>query len=139
MTFLSGNRVRRTPAMRVLRGVVGCAAVALIIYALSMVPYDILRAERFRIYGESFTTGVVTAVRAEAATSEGSRFFVDYKYVDADGLVRNATARLPHEEWERYRPGERIEVLYASQRPAVSRTPGEIEPRFQLWLRAMLR
>ncbi|MFH1913954.1 MAG: DUF3592 domain-containing protein [Pseudomonadota bacterium] len=139
MTFLSGNIVRRTPLMRVLRGVVGCAAAALIIYALTMVPYDMLRAERFRMYGETFTTGVVTAVRSEAATGDGSRFFIDYKYVDTDGLVRNATARLHHEQWERYRPGGRIDVLYARQRPGVSRTPGEIEPRFQLWLRAMLR
>jgi len=139
MTFLSGNGVRRTPLKRVLRGLTGCLAVAFIVYALSMVPYDILRAERFRIYGETFTVGVVTALRTEAAASDGSRFFVDYKYVDTDGLVRTATARLPHDQWERYRPGQRIDVLYARQRPAISRTPGEIEPRFQLWLRAMLR
>lgn len=139
MVILSGNRVRRTPSQRLLRMVIGIAAVALIAYALSMVPYDVLRAERFRMYGERLTTGMVTAVRTEAGTRDGARFFVDYKYVDPDGLVRNGTARLPHQTWQRYRPGARIEVIYARQRPDLSRTRQEMEPSFQLWLRRMLR
>jgi hypothetical protein len=138
MVIISAPRVRRTPAQRMARILMGAAAVWLIIYGLSLIPYDILRAERLRIYGESSTAGIVTAMRTETATDESARFFADYKYVDSDGLARQGTARLPHAAWQRLRPGSRIEVLYTRQNPGLSRIRHEIEPPFQLWLRRML-
>jgi hypothetical protein len=138
MVIISAPRVKRTPAQRLARVLLGAAAVWLIIYGLSLIPYDILRAERLRIYGESSTAGIVTAVRAEAATADGPRFFADYKYVDADGLARQGSARLPRAAWQRLRPGNRIEVIYTRQNPSLSRIRHEIEPPFQLWLRRML-
>lgn len=138
MVILSDNHVKRTPAIRLLRAAIGAAAVALIIWGVTIAPYDIMRAERFRIYGETRTFGIVTAVRTEAGTREGARFFIDYKYVDSDGLARHHSARLPHDLWLRYRPGSRVEVLFTRQRPDLARVPHEIEPPFQLWLRRML-
>lgn len=138
MVILSGNRPKRTPAIRLLRAVIGAAAVALILWGVAMAPYDIMRAERFRIYGETRTFGLVTALRTEAGTGGGTRFFIDYKYVDSDGLARRHSARLPHDIWLRYRPGSRVEVFFTRQRPELARVPHELEPPFQLWLRRML-
>ncbi len=45
MVILSAPRVRRTTAQRIARVLIGAATVWLIIYGLSLIPYDILRAE----------------------------------------------------------------------------------------------
>jgi hypothetical protein len=138
MVILSGTRPKRTPTQRIIRFLIGVTAIACIIFSLSLVPYDILRAERFRLFGETMTTGIVTSVSTKAGTEDGSRFFIEYKYVDSDGLARHASARLPQQDWQRLRPGTRIEVLFARQRPGLSRVRHEIEPPFQQWLRRML-
>ncbi|WP_319468455.1 DUF3592 domain-containing protein [uncultured Pseudodesulfovibrio sp.] len=138
MIFTPGRHPQRTPAQKFFRVVLGLAAVTLICVFLYHVPYDVLREERLRLYGEDHTTGLVIAVSTTAATSDGSRYTVDYKYVDNDGFVRQASAFLPHDVWKRYRPGDRIEVMFASGHPDLSRVRDEIEPAFQEWLRRML-
>jgi len=136
MVYLSGVDSKRTRAQKIMRYVMGALACGLIVFILSQVPYDILREERHRMYGETVTTGMVTEVGADAAS--GYPFMVAFKYVDSDGIAREATAPLPREVWEQYRPGSPIEVLYIRARPDIVRVMGEIEPPFQLWLRRML-
>ncbi|CCH48635.1 DUF3592 domain-containing protein [Pseudodesulfovibrio piezophilus] len=136
---MSGNIPHRTPLERFGRKLFGLAAITLIIVALWNIPYNILREERFRLFGESMTTGVVTEIRSEQATSGERLNFIEYKYVDNDGLARWGSARLPEATWKRFRPGSLLQVLYAKSRPDLARIQGEMEPPFQIWLRNLLR
>lgn len=138
MVFLIGNTPERTPAQRVMRYVTGTLACALIVFVLWQLPYDILREERFRMYGEDTTTGIVLEVGADASGNDYP-FMIRYKFVDPDGYAREAEAPLPRELWEQYRPGSPIEVFYITSRAHISRVKGEIEPPFQLWLREKLQ
>jgi len=122
-----------------MRFLTGVGAIALIILILSQLPYDILREERFRLYGETRTTGIVMQVRTDTSATNNETFLIDYKYLDQDGIVRYATAPLPKEIWVRFKPGNRLDVLYVRSHPDLSRVGGEIEPQFQLWLRQVLQ
>jgi len=130
---------QRTRSQKVMRFLTGVGAIALIILILSQLPYDILREERFRLYGETRTTGIVMQVRTDTSATNNETFLIDYKYLDQDGIVRYATAPLPKEIWVRFKPGNRLDVLYVRSHPDLSRVGGEIEPQFQLWLRQVLQ
>lgn len=136
MVYLSSQHPKRSLAQQLGRIVLGAMVCTLIVFILWQIPYDILREERQRMYGETLTTGQVLEVGADAST--GYPFMIIYQYVDSDGIVREAAASLPREAWERYRPGSLIEVLYIRSRPDIVRVTGEIEPHFQLWLRRVL-
>jgi len=138
MVILSGNKPKRTRAHQAVRYAIGVLSCALIVFFLWQIPYDILREERFRIYGETATTGIVLEVGADASV-DGYPFTIKYKFVDTDGYAREAVAPLPRELWEQYRPGSPIEVFYITSRAEISRVKGEIEPAFQIWLREKLQ
>lgn len=138
MVYFSPQK-HRTRNQKVMRFLIGAAAVALIVIVLAQVPYGILREERFRLYGETRTTGVVMQIRTSSEAPDDQKFLIDYKYLDQDGHVRYATAALPQELWMRFKPGHRLDVLYVRSHPDLSRVGGEIEPRFQVWLRSVLQ
>jgi len=129
---------RRRPAVRVARFLLGCAAVAAIVFVLARLPYGVLREERARIFGEVGTVGVVESVRSEAVPAGGMLFFLDYKYVDHDGLLRRSSSRVEAPVWRRFSPGSRIRVLYARSKPELARIPGQVFSPFQAWLRRVL-
>lgn len=137
MVYFSGN-THRSLFERVVRKLLGLAAVALIVFVLWGLPYDILREERYRLYGETRTTGLVTEVGTAVGSDDVREYFIDYKYIDHDGFARESQAELPKKIWDRFQPGSRVEVLYVSGRPALVRIPGEIEHPFQTWLRNTL-
>lgn len=138
MVYLS-DTPRRTPAQRLLRVILGIAAVALIAWGLGSLPYDILRAERSRLFGEEVTSGLVLKVRTDAdAGHPDASLVIEYKYVDPDGYARRAEARMPNSEWSRCRPGAVITVLLVRGRPDMARVPNEVEPAFQVWLRELM-
>ena len=95
MVYLSGSRPKRSPGVRVARIIIGILAVAAIVYGLSSLPYDVLRMERHRLFGEMRTIGRVTALRTDVVPQEGLRHFIDYKYIDGDGLARQGTGQGP--------------------------------------------
>lgn len=121
-----------------MRIAIGCLAVSLIVYLLASIPYDILREERYRLYGESRTTGVVTAVQTVPDTDGSSRYVIAYKFADGEGFVRQDEAPVPRTLWEKFQPGSRVMVLFVRSRPHMARIEGEIEPGFQVWLRKIL-
>nr|WP_319542634.1 hypothetical protein [uncultured Pseudodesulfovibrio sp.] len=138
MVYLS-NPVKRTPMQRLVRYVFGAAAISCLVWAFYSIPYDILREERARLYGEVLTSGLVLAVSSdEAGGMPEARLIVEYKYVDPDGYARIASARLPNNMWQKYRPGASIEVIFARTRPDLVRVPDEVEPAFQVWLRGLM-
>lgn len=139
MVYLSSNPHKRTPRQRLFRFALGIVAVALIIWGLASLPYDILREERTRLFGEEVTTGLVMKVLTdESGEYPGAKLLVEYKYVDPDGFAHRAEARIPDALWQQYRPGAVVTVLLAHGMPEVSRLPDEIEPAFQVWLRDLM-
>lgn len=138
MVFLSGNYPKRSPMQRLMRRLFGVIAIALIIFLLSEIPYDILREERFRLFGEMRTTGIVLAVHSDGAAAPGKTYSIDYKYIDQDGYAHETSAPLARNVWETYHPGSRLEVIYVRSRPDLTRVKGEVEPAFQVWLRNVL-
>lgn len=139
MVYMSGTHAKRTSAQRRLRFVVGAVVVSALIWAFYSLPYDILREERSRLYGEELTTGQVIRVDTVADDAEDSaRLVVTYRYVDPDGFARSAEARLPGHLWQQHRPGAIIKVIFVRTRPDIVRIPNEIEPAFQVWLRDLM-
>ncbi len=139
MVFLSSIHPKRTPIQKAIRIGIGVLGVAAIVYILSLVPYDILREERHRMYGEARTTGIITGVRTDDVAIAGSRFVAEYKFIDGDGYARQALAPLPRELWDKLQPGSKVQVLFVRPLPHLVRMVGEIEPPFQIWLRSVLR
>lgn len=133
MVYFSSAHSRYTRTQRIYRVCIGALAIALIVYLLSLIPYDILREERFRLYGEAKTTGVVLET-----SGGGDSYQLAYKFVDQDGFARTVVAPVPKDIWQRYHPGNRIYVFYPRSQPGLSRIEGEIEPPFQVWLRNVL-
>lgn len=138
MVFLT-DTPKRSPVQRLLRFFLGTVVVVGIAWGVVSLPYDILREERARLYGEKSTTGQVVSVQADESDSHpGARLLVEYHYVDPDGFSHTATARLPDNLWQRYRKGAVIRVIYVHNRPEIVRLPDEVEPSFQVWLRNLM-
>jgi len=129
---------RRPFFARLSRLVFGCLAIGLVVWLLAQVPYEVLREERLRLFGEVRTTGMVEALRSESVPGEGMRFFVAYKYVDQDGLLQRSESRIEPGVWRRFSPGDKLHVLYVRTRPDLSRVGGQIDQPFQMWLRGVL-
>ncbi|MCJ2165816.1 MULTISPECIES: hypothetical protein [unclassified Pseudodesulfovibrio] len=139
MVNLSSTPFKRTPAQKLFRFIAGIVIVGLIIWGLVAIPYDILREERARLYGEEVTSGLVLTVRTEdAGEYPGANLIIEYKYVDPDGYARRTEARLPDSLWKQYRPGTRLKVILVRGRPDMARIPDEVEPGFQVWLRELM-
>lgn len=139
MVYLSSTPIKRTPLQRSLRLLLGVVAVALIVWGLAAVPYEVLREERYRLFGEELTSGLVLEVRTdESGEHPGARLLVQYKYVDSDGYAHRAAARIPDALWQQYQPGAVVRVLLAHGMPEISRIPDEVEPAFQVWLRDLM-
>lgn len=139
MVYLSSTPIKRTPAQRLIRLVIGSVVVGLIIWGLVSIPYDILREERFRLFGEEITSGLVMTARSDdSGEHPGASLIIEYKYVDPDGYARRGEARLPDSLWQRHRPGATITVILVRGRSDMSRIPDEVEPAFQVWLRDLM-
>lgn len=136
---MSGTKAKRSAAYRRWRVLMGTVIVTCLVWAFASLPYDILREERARLYGEEATMGVVLKVRSDPVPDHpDANLVIDYKYVDPDGFARTASARMPDSAWSKYRPGKSIKVVYVRNRPDIVRLPGEVEPAFQLWLRDLM-
>ena len=136
---MSGTHAKRTAAYRRLRIVLGTVVVSCLVWAFASLPYDVLREERARLYGEEATMGVVLKARSDTSPEHpDAGLVIEYKYVDPDGFARTAWARMPDSEWSKYRPGRPVKVVYVRNRPDIVRLPGEVEPAFQVWLRDLM-
>ena len=139
MVYLSGAHPKRTRLVRLLRVLGGALSIAFIAWVLASLPYDILRAERSRLFGEEATTGLILTARTdENPDFPHANLVIVYKYVDPDGYARRAEARIPDSLWQHYQPGMIIKVLLTRGRPDMARTPDEVEPAFQIWLRNLM-
>jgi hypothetical protein len=111
---------------------------ALVLLALTRVPYETLREERIRAFGEEPALGVVTARRTVPA-QEGERHELTYRYRGPDGVARLRSAPFPADVWHASAPGTTLEVYFASGEPNLSRARFEVEDGFRVWLREAVR
>lgn len=138
MVFIS-NKPKRTPGERIVRFLTGLVVVSALVWGFYSLPYDILREERARMYGEEISTAMVLeAVTDESGEYPDAKVLIRYKYVDHDGYSRTAVARIPNSMWGKYRTGMVVRVYLVSTRPDISRVEDEVEPAFQTWLRSVL-
>ena len=129
-----------SPARRISRWIIGLGFAAGFVWLLTQIPYAIIRQERFRMFGETRTMGLVLAKKElpEGFRGARTRWLVGYQYLDKDGFLRQGTAFVPEPEWRALSQGDRVPVWFPDTKPALSRMEGEVEPAFQLWLRHML-
>ena len=113
-------------------------AAAGLLWALYSVPYDILRTERLRAYGEVETRGVVQG-KSESRDANGrTLLLVEYVYEDGSGLLRKAEAPFDPDRYAVFQPGDPLTVFYARADPTIVRAEGQIEPWLQERLRTFL-
>ncbi len=133
------HQMRPGPLRRALVRAAWILAAAALIWGLYSLPYDILRTERIRAYGEEETQGVVLD-RIESADKDGRPLFlVRYAFQDDSGLTRQAEAPFPEDFYRTLRPGDPLRIFYARANPAVVRAQGQLEPWFQAHLRRFLQ
>ena len=113
-------------------------ATAGVIWGLASLPYDILRVERIRAFGEQETRGVVLSVAGAEDQDGRPVVLVEYEYRDGDGVFRQARALFSPEHSPIPKPGDDVSVFYARGNPNIVRLEGQIEPWLQEHLRKFL-
>lgn len=115
--------------------------VGLTLYLLYTVPYQMLRQERVRAFGEVETTGVAIVLEKGNTTTkyETPWYTVTYKYVDGSGYTRTAKSVIKGNAWHRLQPGSKFKLWYAKQKPDLVRVEHQIESDMQIWIRKWLR
>ncbi|WP_320169102.1 hypothetical protein [Maridesulfovibrio sp.] len=107
-------------------------AACAVLLALFLVPYDDIRTERIRAFGEKSAVGTVIGKQrhAENSGSPGSSitdYLIRYRFVDPSGLPRNREARVDEDFWKEIVPGDSVVVHFAKAAPRVSRVEHEVE------------
>lgn len=128
----------RPASVRIFRAAVGLAVTIAAIWLISLVPYEMLREERARAFGEIRTTGQVVSKKIQEDDGE-PLYLIKYKYFDLDGLRRTGMANMPQRWWKQFRRGSAVTVYFARSRPTLSRIRHMVEPKSQVWLRNWLR
>lgn len=129
------HQIDRRPVRAALMRAVWILGAAGVLWLLFSLPYDILRNERLRAFGEVETRGLVRS-KAEIQADDGQTLYmIQYMYEDESGLLRQAEAPFPPDIYEVLEPGDRITVYFARVEPTIVRVNGQIEP----WLQDRLR
>ncbi len=111
---------------------------ATFLWLLTQIPYDIIRQERIRAFGEEPTQALVVSKSASLGL-EGELHQIIYRYVGPEGLNRQREAIFDAHFWQSVRPGNSITIYYALGEPNLSRAHLEIEDPFRVWLRNAVR
>lgn len=113
----------------------------LFLWLLYKVPYQMLREERIRILGETYTSGEVLSKAQSKTTSkyETPWYTITFRYVDDDGYARTARAVMQEEVWRRLQPGSVVQVWFARAKPDLVRVKGMVESEMQVMLRNWLQ
>lgn len=106
-------------------------AVVLLV-SLLFIPYEEIRAERIRAFGENKAIGIVIdkSVRKEEQNKTNQllqQYIVRYSFIDPSGLPRERAAIVEKAFWGKIILGDNIIVHYAKAQPGVSRLEHENE------------
>lgn len=116
----------------------GFIVTALICYALSTIPYEILREERTRVLGEQKSKGLIFSKRIEP-DADGELHLITFRYADVDGVEHIGMANMPAIRWEQLNRGDLVTIFFARANPTLVRVQYMIEPAFQVKLRNWLK
>lgn len=111
---------------------------ATFLWMLTQIPYDIIRQERIRAFGETAAPAQVVGKDLLRENGE-ARHLVSYRYHGPEGQQRRRTALFPAKAWNAMRIGQAITIYYATGEPNLSRASGEQEESFRVWLRRFAR
>lgn len=106
----------------------------LALLGLTLVPYQTIREERIRAFGEEPARAVIIA----AEKREG-RFLLTYRYRGPEGAPRARQAEFAPDFWTAHPEGSIIEIYFAKGEPNLSRARFEREDTFRVWLRRAVR
>lgn len=108
-----------------------CFATAFLVLLWS-IPYQDIRVERVRAFGEAKAVGTVTNKSFSAVNSKV--YYLTYSFVGPQGFSRTRTAEVTEKLWKSYHNGDYIEVIYAKAAPEIARIKGEVEGDFITFL-----
>ncbi len=111
---------------------------ATFLWLLTQIPYDIIRQERIRAFGEEPAQALVVS-KSASLEPEGNKHQIIYRYIGPEGLSRQRKAEFDAPFWQSVRPGDSITVYYARGEPNLSRAHFEVEDSFRVWLRQTVR
>lgn len=109
------------------------AGAFLFLCLLYIIPYQEIRIERIRAFGESKTIGTVlekiSANHDELQSSNDlkTEHFIRYQFIDPLGRPQEKIASIPDRQWQNLSTGDSIIVYYAKAAPRISRVKNENE------------
>lgn len=105
---------------------------ALFLTALWNIPYNEIRTERIRSFGEKKAIGMITA--REVTGKKHINYWLTYSFVDPLGICRKRSVAVSKKCWEKHLGGDSIKVIYPVAQPGLSRIKGEIESPFVIFM-----
>ncbi|WP_320009220.1 hypothetical protein [Maridesulfovibrio sp.] len=119
------------PKSGLTRKIAFCAAL-LVIAGYFFIPYQEIRLERIRAFGENKVIGIVIEKNSRIGEynykqEKTKRYTVTYRFIDSSGIPRERTAVVKNNFWRRILRGDSVIVYYAKAAPEVSRIEHEKE------------
>ncbi|SMF06560.1 hypothetical protein [Desulfovibrio gilichinskyi] len=105
----------------------------LFLCALYAIPYQEIRIERIRAFGESETVGTVIEKisvnhhELQSSADPKVEHFIRYQFIDPLGQTQEKIAGIPDRQWQALSGGDSIIVYYAKAAPRISRVKNEKE------------
>ncbi|SDK87273.1 hypothetical protein SAMN05660337_1524 [Maridesulfovibrio ferrireducens] len=90
--------------------------------ALFLIPYQEIRIERIRAFGENKAVGIVIE-KIDRKVEQ----LIRYRFIDPLGQAQERVASISDKNWEKLSPGDNIVVYYAKAAPRISRVKNEKE------------
>lgn len=107
-------------------------AALLFFLSFFFIPYDEIRTERIRAFGEKAAVGIVIDKNIRkgqiSPSVEGKKnYMIKYRFIDPSGLPRERSANVDTNFWRKVTKGESVIVHFAKAEPGISRIEHEEE------------
>ncbi|WP_419780534.1 hypothetical protein [Maridesulfovibrio sp.] len=121
-----------SPTKSGIKSKIAMLAALMVIAGYFFIPYQEIRLERIRAFGEKKVIGIVIEKKSRRGEHNSKqdhieRQTVKYRFVDNSGLPRERTATVKNNFWRRISRGDSVIVYYAKAAPEVSRIEHEKE------------
>lgn len=104
----------------------------IVLISLFFIPYEEIRIERIRAFGESMAVGTVVGkkimnIDTMRIGDKIGNHVLTYRFIDPSGLARERSACVEIAFWNRVVPGDSVVVHFAKAEPGISRLQHELE------------
>ncbi|WP_319761553.1 hypothetical protein [Maridesulfovibrio sp.] len=111
---------------------IALSAALFVIVGYFFIPYQEIRLERIRAFGENKAIGIVIEKNSRIGEynfkkGDKNSQTIRYRFIDPSGLPRERTATVEQSFWRRISQGDSVVVYYAKAAPGVSRVEHEVE------------